>query len=120
MSNLFGPNSATNAIANASGAFTNTLNTATDAAADLPAAEKKGRKKKPKKEKDPNAPKRPLTAFFLYSQSARPIVKSDVPEGTKASEVNEEILRRWNEMGEDQKTVSSVRVTRKCVWLTLE
>lgn len=43
----------------------------------------KDKKKKPKKEKDPNAPKRPLTAFFLFSTRARDHIKSDLgPEAT--------------------------------------
>ena len=32
-----------------------------------------------KKEKDPNAPKRPLTAYFVYLAEQRPIVKAENP-----------------------------------------
>ncbi|RAL67856.1 hypothetical protein DID88_008582 [Monilinia fructigena] len=45
------------------------------------APEKKERKKR---QHDPNAPKRPLTPFFLYMQTARPIIAKDlgdVPKG---------------------------------------
>jgi len=65
---------------------------------------KKEKKKRAKKEKDPNAPKRPLTAFFLFSSKARDHVKTDL--GTTASpvDVNSEILRRWGAMDEAQKT----------------
>ncbi len=36
----------------------------------------RGRKKK----KDPNAPKRNMSAFFIYSNAVRPQVKEDNPE----------------------------------------
>jgi len=39
-------------------------------------------KKKAKAKKDPNAPKRNQSAFFLYSNKARPQVKVDYPEAT--------------------------------------
>ena len=39
-----------------------------------------GKKKKAKK--DPNAPKRNMSAFFLYSVSARPSVKEGNPEAS--------------------------------------
>jgi hypothetical protein len=66
---------------------------------------KKEKKKRVKKEKDPNAPKRPLTAFFLFSTHARSLVKSDLgPTGTPVL-VNDEILRRWKAMDEAGKKV---------------
>jgi high mobility group protein B2 len=39
-----------------------------------------GKRKKAKK--DPNAPKRNMSAYFLYSIQARPQVKADYPEAT--------------------------------------
>jgi HMG (high mobility group) box len=64
-----------------------------------------GKPKKERKARDPNAPKRPLTAFFLYSASARPIVKQDLPETATSQEVSNEVLRRWNEMPISEKEV---------------
>ncbi|KAF2494188.1 hypothetical protein BU16DRAFT_67028 [Lophium mytilinum] len=70
---------------------------------------KRGRPKKDKKDKDPNAPKRPLTAAFLYSQQARAIVKADfesqLQDGEKleGNAVNHELNRRWAEMPEEEK-----------------
>jgi hypothetical protein len=66
---------------------------------------KKEKKKRVKKEKDPDAPKRPLTAFFLFSTNARERVKEDLINPSPV-EVNNEILRRWNEMDDEQKQVS--------------
>ncbi|TID26382.1 hypothetical protein E2P81_ATG00859 [Venturia nashicola] len=63
---------------------------------------KKEKKKRVKKEKDPDAPKRPLTAFFLFSTNARDLVKRENPDSTPV-EVNNEILRRWNQMDEPEK-----------------
>ena len=46
--------------------------------------EKPKRKRKPKK--DPNKPKRNMSAFFLYSNANRPRIKEDNP-GIKFGEV---------------------------------
>jgi transcriptional regulator HMO1 len=64
-----------------------------------------GKPKKERKLRDPNAPKRPLTAFFLYGTSARPIVKKDLGEGASAHDVSQEVLRRWTQMPPEEKEV---------------
>ena len=46
----------------------------------VPMEEEGGRKKKAKK--DPNAPKRNMSAYFLYSIHARPQVKADNPDAS--------------------------------------
>ncbi|TVY62342.1 High mobility group protein [Lachnellula suecica] len=62
--------------------------------------EKKERKKR---QHDPNAPKRPLTPFFLYMQTARPIIQEDLgPEVAKGA-VSNEGTRRWSTMADDDK-----------------
>ncbi|KIW08562.1 uncharacterized protein PV09_00527 [Verruconis gallopava] len=63
----------------------------------------KDKKKRQKKEKDPNAPKRPLTAFFLFSTRAREHIKNDLGANATPVEINNEILRRWNDMDGVQK-----------------
>lgn len=65
----------------------------------------KVKRKRVKKEKDPNAPKRPLTAFFLYSTFARPEVKDELGDVSPV-EINNEILKRWKEMAVGEKQVS--------------
>lgn len=79
------------------------------ATAAAPAGEepaKKGRKpKKEKKEKDPNEPKRPLTIFFLFAHEARPVVKEDLGPDVTPGQVEEEINKRWRELGEEEKQV---------------
>jgi len=49
--------------------------------ADYVPMEKPGGKRK-KAKKDPNAPKRNMSAYFLYSIEARPVVKEENPEAT--------------------------------------
>lgn len=87
---------------------------APSAAAEAPDADAgKGKKRKrEKKIKDPNAPKRPLTAAFLFAQSARPIIRKDLenelPPGAKLepNAINLEVNKRWNEMADEDKEVS--------------
>ena len=48
-----------------------------------PIEEKKSKKKRTH---DPNAPKRPLTPYFLYMQTARPIIANDLGENAPKRE----------------------------------
>ncbi|ROT43613.1 hypothetical protein SODALDRAFT_320033 [Sodiomyces alkalinus F11] len=65
-----------------------------------PAEEKKERKKRTH---DPNAPKRPLTPYFLYMQTARPIIGNDLGPDAPKGAVQEEGQRRWKAMGQAEK-----------------
>lgn len=68
-----------------------------------PAADAK--KEKKKRVHDPNAPKRPLTPYFLYMQTARPIIAQDLgPEVPKGAVSTEGVLR-WNAMAPHDKKV---------------
>ncbi|KAK3394336.1 hypothetical protein B0H63DRAFT_517468 [Podospora didyma] len=67
----------------------------------LPAVEEK--KERKKRTHDPNAPKRPLTPYFLYMQTARPIIASDLGEEAPKGAVQEEGQRRWSVMGSAEK-----------------
>lgn len=64
-------------------------------------SKKDGRKKK--RAKDPNAPKRPLSAFFWFCNDERPKAKAGMKDAT-VGEVAKELGRRWNECTEDQKS----------------
>ena len=44
--------------------------------------------------KDPNAPKKPLSAYFLFSQEERLKVKAEFPDYS-ITEVAKELGRRW-------------------------
>lgn len=60
-----------------------------------PVEEKKERKKRTH---DPNAPKRPLTPYFLYMQHARSIIANDLGAEAPKGAVQEEGQRRWANM----------------------
>ncbi|KAH6711648.1 hypothetical protein DL95DRAFT_394393 [Leptodontidium sp. 2 PMI_412] len=66
--------------------------------ADVP--DKKERKKR---QHDPNAPKRPLTPFFLYMQTARPIIAEDLGSDFGKGAVSTEGTRRWGTMAAEDK-----------------
>ncbi|RDA86878.1 hypothetical protein CP532_1424 [Ophiocordyceps camponoti-leonardi (nom. inval.)] len=61
----------------------------------VPVEEKKERKKRTH---DPNAPKRPLTPYFLYMQNARSVIAQDLGENCPKGAVQEEGQRRWANM----------------------
>ncbi|KAI9806491.1 MAG: hypothetical protein M1833_003678 [Piccolia ochrophora] len=61
--------------------------------------------KKKKRAHDPNAPKRPLTPYFLYMQSARPVIASDLGENAKPGDVSNEGTRRWTAMSDADKSL---------------
>jgi high mobility group protein B1 len=64
----------------------------------------KGEKaKKRKRVKDPNAPKRALSAFFWFCQDERSKVKEVNPE-LSVGEIAKELGKRWNEVGEEVKS----------------
>ena len=54
-------------------------------------------KKKPVKVKDPNAPKRNLTPYFLFTNEERAKVKEANPD-FGVTDVAKELGRRWSEM----------------------
>lgn len=70
----------------------------------VPAIEEK--KERKKRQHDPNAPKRPLTPYFLYMQTARPIIAADLGEGVPKGAVQDEGQRRWGSMSIQEKLVS--------------
>jgi len=63
--------------------------------------EETGRKRKRAK-KDPNAPKRALSAFFFFSQIKRPDVQQGHPEW-KVGQVAQELGRMWKDLDETEK-----------------
>ncbi|KAI1819747.1 hypothetical protein F4861DRAFT_525785 [Xylaria intraflava] len=67
----------------------------------LPHGEEKRERKK--RTHDPNAPKRPLTPYFLYMQTARPIIANDLGADAPKGAVQEEGQRRWTSMSPQEK-----------------
>ncbi|KAG9508415.1 High mobility group protein DSP1 [Fragariocoptes setiger] len=60
---------------------------------------KRGKKKK----KDPNAPKRALSAFFWFCNDERNKVKNSLPAGSGVGDVSKECARRWNDLSASAK-----------------
>ncbi|KAK5992655.1 hypothetical protein PT974_06070 [Cladobotryum mycophilum] len=93
----------------AEGAQPDLINTFENAAAQLimpmpempPLIEEK--KERKKRTHDPNAPKRPLTPYFLYMQHARSIIAADLGSEAPKGAVQEEGQRRWAHMGPHEK-----------------
>jgi len=65
-----------------------------------------------KKKKDSNAPKRPATAFFLFSSVYREKLKEEHPE-FKVTEVARELGRLWKECSDEEKEKYSRLATEK-------
>lgn len=59
-------------------------------------------KKKKKVEKDPNAPKRNLSSYMLYSQAVRPATVSTHPD-LKAVDIAKLIGEKWNALSDKEK-----------------
>jgi hypothetical protein len=66
------------------------------------------KKERKKRQHDPNAPKRPLTPFFLYMQTARPIIATDLGAEAAKGAVSAEGTRRWGTMAADDKQVCNL------------
>merc|ERR1712027_188186 len=67
-----------------------------------------GQKPNQKPMKDPNAPKKPLSAYFLFSQEERLKVKAENPDYS-ITEVAKELGKRWATLSPDIKTVYEQR-----------
>jgi structure-specific recognition protein 1 len=65
-------------------------------------SDQKKRKVKPKKEKDPNAPKKPTTAFFFFMEKERSNIKAQHPEFS-IGELGKEMGSQWRAMSEEDK-----------------
>ncbi|KAK7841509.1 high mobility group b protein 7 [Quercus suber] len=56
-----------------------------------------------KKSKDPNAPKRPQTAFFLFMDDFRKTYKEENPDSKGGKEVAKEGGEKWKSMTDEEK-----------------
>ncbi|KHJ75556.1 HMG box, partial [Oesophagostomum dentatum] len=59
-------------------------------------------RKRKRAKKDPNAPKRALSAFFFFSQDRRPEVQQMHPEW-KVGQVAQELGRMWKNVSMEEK-----------------
>lgn len=71
-----------------------------------PVTGKRARKKREDKPKDPNAPKRPLTAYFRYLQETRPGLIVKLGQGNikrAAGDLSAVATEQWNKMSAEEK-----------------
>lgn len=66
-------------------------------------AGRRRRRRGMRKERDPNKPKRALSAFFYYAKDERANVRGTNPDFS-VGEVAKELGRQWNELTDDQKS----------------
>ncbi|KAF5832893.1 high mobility group box domain-containing protein [Dunaliella salina] len=81
---------------------TGTLTNMPKAAATKKQAPKAKPEKGEKKKKDPNAPKRGLSAYMFFCQDMRDTIKAENPE-MKVTEVTSELGKQWKELPESEK-----------------
>jgi hypothetical protein len=72
------------------------------------AADKESKKKR--KVKDPNEPKKPLSAFMLYKDDNMAFLKSEQPD-LKPTEVMQELGRHWGVLEQEEKQAYMGRAT---------
>jgi hypothetical protein len=66
---------------------------------------------KPKRVRDPNEPRRPPSAYLLFTSKARADLVKNNPD-LKATEVMTKLAGLWSELTEDQKRVSPLPFDR--------
>ncbi|AET39269.1 Hmo1p Ecym_4194 [Eremothecium cymbalariae DBVPG len=95
--------SATNQLHSVSNELTNPLD---DEKEVLPSSPVKPPPKK-KQERDPNAPKKPLTVFFAYSAYVRQALREERQRAglppLSSTEITQEISKKWKELSDSEK-----------------
>lgn len=71
------------------------------------------KKRQPRKPRDPNEPRRPASAYILFQNDVRRELKSQHPNVSQ-SELLNMISKQWNEMTDDQKSVSALPRSNAC------
>lgn len=61
--------------------------------------------KRKKRAHDKNAPKRPITPYFLYMQTERSRIAKELDDGHSAKDVADEGTKRWNVMPPGEREV---------------
>jgi len=80
-----------------------------------PAGAAKGKKGAKKRKKDPNAPKRPQTAFFVFSTKHREAVKKELGEGVRVGDIAKRLGEKWKELADEDKTEYNEEAARQKV-----
>ena len=84
--------------------------TKTDESETTPTSSPSKRKRGSHEPKDPNAPKRPSTAYLFFNSEMRPKVKKEQPDLT-VSERAKVVGNMWASLEEDKKQVHNIHVS---------
>lgn len=81
------------------------------------AKKNKGRgSNKAEKERDPNAPKKPSNAFFMFCQQQRTVMQEDQKESTMGHhELTKTLAKEWNNLVPEEKKVRFIQYF-KCIY----
>lgn len=69
--------------------------------------------KRKRRERDPDAPEKPLSAYHLYAKEKRDEIRASMPGTPSANDVIHEINRVWKGLSEEMKRVSPTLI---CPW----
>lgn len=71
-----------------------------------------GRKKKQRAKKDPNAPKKPLSAYMLWLQDNRAAIKEEYP-GISMTDVSKKAGEKWKKLGDKSHWDEAARAAKR-------
>ena len=83
-----------------------TSSTSLDTTREKPAISAPSSNKRKRKEKEPGAPEKPLTAYHLYAKENKDQVKEAMGGQPTANEVILEVNRKWKELSDELKKVN--------------
>ncbi|KAL7267675.1 hypothetical protein RUND412_009728 [Rhizina undulata] len=65
--------------------------------------EPESKRKRKREKRDPDMPKRPMTAYLLFCHEGRETVKKDLGAAASHKDIMAELTRRWKEMPDEEK-----------------
>lgn len=68
--------------------------------------------KKPKKTKDPNAPKRPLSSYLLFAAERRAAAINELPEGHAFGDVGRKLGEAWRALSHQHRAAYAASASR--------
>jgi len=75
------------------------------------------KRKRAKKEKDKNAPPKPLSAYFTFQKEVMPQVKEENPELTKVPDRAKKVAEKWRDLTDEQRaTYKEAATEAKAAW----
>lgn len=69
-----------------------------------------GSGQKKKRRKDPNAPRKPATAYILFTAAHRDRVKEEMGPDATAQDITKKLAEMWTQVGAEEKRVLQEQV----------